>query len=61
MSRDWAVLTCKGRLFHSSGAATAKARSPLVMRVWFGYGVNNDWSADLRALGGSYLLTRSVK
>ena len=60
-SIDWADLIFSGRLFHSSGAATAKERSPLVLRVINVGGVSSDCPADLRALGGSYGLTKLVK
>ena len=49
---DWAVRMWRGRLFQSFGAATEKARSPLVLRVLTEGTVSSDWSVDLRALEG---------
>ena len=57
---DLAALIWGGRLFQSSGAATAKARSPLDLSVRLLGTASRDWSADLRALGGLCLCISSA-
>ena len=49
--------TDRGKAFHSVGAATAKARSPLDFKRDRGTS-RTIWSADLRALGGSMHLNK---
>ena len=60
MERLVADRTDRGKAFHSVGAATAKARSPLDFKRDRGTSRTN-WSADLRALEGRCTLIRSDK
>jgi len=52
--------TENGKALHSVGAATAKARSPLVLRNDQGTSRTN-WSADFRALEGPCTIIRLEK
>ena len=60
MSKVSADLIGSGKLFHSSGAATEKERSPLVFNLDLGTS-RKKASADLRALVGLCTCIRSVK
>lgn len=57
---EGACLMYKGKLFQSFGAATAKARSPLLFNLALGE-TKSSCPADLSALDGAYGCNRSER